>query len=124
LVGLYDGKPVPKVIDFGMGKATASRLTEQSIYTEVGSLFGTLEYMSPEQAELNNLDIDTRTDIYALGVILYELLTGSVPFSRKELAKAGFGEMLRVIKEVEPIKPSTKLSGSGTLPSIAASRQI
>ncbi len=122
LVGLYDGKPVPKVIDFGVAKATAAKLTDQSIYTEVGSLVGTLEYMSPEQAELNNLDIDTRTDIYALGVILYELLTGSVPFSRKELAKAGFGEMLRVIKEEEPQKPSTKLSGSGTLPSIAANR--
>ena len=89
LVGLYDGRPVPKVIDFGVAKATGPRLTEQSIYTEVGSMIGTLEYMSPEQAELNNLDIDTRTDIYALGVILYELLTGTVPFSRKELEKAG-----------------------------------
>lgn len=122
IVGLYDGRPVPKVIDFGVAKATGPKLTDQSIYTEVGSLVGTLEYMSPEQAELNNLDIDTRTDIYALGVILYELLTGSVPFSRKELANAGFGEMLRVIKEVDPPKPSTKLSGSETFPSIAASR--
>src|SRR5438093_11134234 len=73
LVGLYDGKPVPKVIDFGVAKATGPRLTEQSVYTEVGSLIGTLEYMSPEQAELNNFDIDTRSDIYSLGVILYEL---------------------------------------------------
>jgi WD40 repeat protein/serine/threonine protein kinase len=124
LVGLYDGRPVPKVIDFGVAKATGPRLTQQSVYTEVGSIIGTLEYMSPEQAELNNLDIDTRSDIYALGVILYELLTGAVPFSRKELEKAGLAEMLRVIKEVEPAKPSTKLSHSGTLPSIAAQRQM
>jgi tetratricopeptide (TPR) repeat protein len=122
LVGLYDGRPVPKVIDFGVAKATGPRLTEQSIYTEVGSIIGTLEYMSPEQAELNNLDIDTRSDIYALGVILYELLTGSVPFSRQELQDAGFAEMLRIIKEQEPSKPSTKLSGSGELPNIAAVR--
>ncbi|HQR06378.1 MAG TPA: serine/threonine-protein kinase [Gemmatales bacterium] len=123
LIGLYDEKPIPKIIDFGIAKATGSRITDQSIYTEIGSLVGTLEYMSPEQAKLNNIDIDTRSDIYALGVILYELLTGSVPFSRKELEKAGLGEMLRVIKEVEPTKPSTKVSGSGTLPNIAANRQ-
>jgi tetratricopeptide (TPR) repeat protein/tRNA A-37 threonylcarbamoyl transferase component Bud32 len=123
LVGLYDGRPVPKVIDFGVAKVTGPRLTEQSVYTDVGTIIGTLEYMSPEQAELNNLDIDTRSDVYALGVILYELLTGAVPFSRKELEKAGLAEMLRVIKEMEPPKPSTKLSHSGTLPSIAAQRQ-
>ncbi len=122
LIGLYDGRPVPKVIDFGVAKATGAKLTDQSVYTEVGSLIGTLEYMSPEQAELNNLDIDTRSDIYALGVVLYELLTGTVPHSRKELKSAGFAEMLRIIKEVEPPKPSTRLSGSGSLPSIAASR--
>jgi tetratricopeptide (TPR) repeat protein len=124
LVGLYDGQPVPKVIDFGVAKATGPQLTEHSVYTEVGSIIGTLEYMSPEQAELNNLDIDTRSDIYALGVILYELLTGAVPFSRQELEQAGLAEMLRVIKEVEPPKPSTKLSHSDTLPSIAAHRQM
>jgi serine/threonine protein kinase/tetratricopeptide (TPR) repeat protein len=124
LVGLYDGRPVPKVIDFGVAKATGPRLTEQSVYTEVGSIIGTFEYMSPEQAELNNLDIDTRSDIYTLGIILYELLTGAVPFSRKELEKAGLAEMLRVIQEVEPPKPSTKLSHSGTLPSVAAQRQM
>src|SRR5262245_1216539 len=124
LVGLYDGRPVPQVIDFGVAKATGPRLTEQSIYTEVGSIIGTLEYMSPEQAELNNLDIDTRSDVYALGVILYELLTGTLPFSRKELEKAGLAEMLRVIREVEPHKPSTRLSHSSALPSIAAQRQM
>jgi tetratricopeptide (TPR) repeat protein len=124
LVGLYDGRPVPKVIDFGVAKATGPRLTPQTVYTEVGSIIGTLEYMSPEQAELNNLDIDTRSDIYALGVLLYELLTGAVPFSRKELEKAGLAEMLRAIKETEPQKPSTKLSHSGTLASIAAQRQM
>jgi tetratricopeptide (TPR) repeat protein len=124
LVGLYDGRPMPKVIDFGVAKATGPRLTQQSVYTEVGSIIGTLEYMSPEQAELNNLDIDTRSDIYALGVILYELLTGAVPLSRTELEKADLAEMLRVIKEIEPAKPSTKLSRSDTLPSIAAHRRM
>jgi eukaryotic-like serine/threonine-protein kinase len=123
LVALYDGRPVPKVIDFGIAKATGPRLTDRSIYTEVGALIGTLEYMAPEQAELNNLDIDTRADVYALGAILYELLTGSVPFSRQELQAAGFLEMLRVIREVEPPRPSTKLSKSGTLPLVADVRR-
>ena len=123
LVALYDGRPVPKVIDFGIAKATGPRLTDRSIYTEVGALVGTLEYMAPEQAELNNLDIDTRADVYALGAILYELLTGSVPFSRQELQAAGFLEMLRVIREVEPPRPSTKLSKSGTLPNVADVRR-
>ncbi|MFL5243587.1 MAG: tetratricopeptide repeat protein [Gemmataceae bacterium] len=123
LVALYDGRPMPKVIDFGVAKATGPPLTEKSIYTEVGTLIGTLEYMSPEQAELNNLDIDTRSDIYTLGVVLYELLTGDLPFSRQELRAAAFTEMLRMIKEVEPAKPSTRLSNSGTLPSVAAVRQ-
>ena len=123
LVALYDDKPVPKVIDFGVAKVTGPRLTEHSIFTEVGFLVGTLEYMSPEQAELNNLDVDTRSDIYSLGAVLYELLTGTVPFSRKELQGAAFSEMLRFIKEVDPPKSSTKLSRSGILPSVAADRQ-
>jgi serine/threonine protein kinase len=123
LVGLYDGTPVPKVIDFGVAKATGPKLTEDSVYTEVGTLVGTLEYMAPEQAEVNNLDIDTRADIYALGVILYELLTGTVPFSRQELKAVGLAEMLRILKDVEPPRPSTRLSSSENLPGVAAVRQ-
>jgi tetratricopeptide (TPR) repeat protein len=122
LVALYDGKPVPKVIDFGVAKAAGQPLTEQTLVTGFGAIVGTLEYMSPEQAEINQLDIDTRSDIYSMGVLLYELLTGSTPFSRKELEKAGMLEMLRVIREEEPSKPSTKLSTAEGLPTLAANR--
>jgi tetratricopeptide (TPR) repeat protein/serine/threonine protein kinase len=122
LVALYDGKPVPKVIDFGVAKAAGQPLTEQTLVTGFGNIIGTLEYMSPEQAELNQLDIDTRSDIYSLGVLLYELLTGTPPFSRKELEQAGMLEMLRVIREQEPSKPSTKLSTADGLPTLAANR--
>ncbi len=122
LVALYDGKPVPKVIDFGVAKAAGQQLTDKTLFTGFGSIVGTLEYMSPEQAEVNQLDIDTRSDIYSLGVLLYELLTGSPPFSRKELEKAGMLEMLRVIREQEPSKPSTKLSTADGLPTLAANR--
>jgi serine/threonine protein kinase len=124
LIALYDGRPVPKVIDFGVAKATAQKLTERTLFTEVGQVVGTLEYMAPEQAELNNLDIDTRADIYALGALLYELLTGSTPFTGRQLRSAAFTEMLRMIREVEPPKPSTRLSNSDELPSIAAKRKL
>ncbi len=124
LVAEYDEHPVPKVIDFGVAKATSQTLTEKTMFTGLGQIVGTLEYMSPEQAKVNQLDIDTRSDIYSLGVLLYELLTGSTPFNRKRLQSAAFDEMLRIIREEEPPKPSTRLSDShDSLPSISAQRQ-
>jgi serine/threonine protein kinase/tetratricopeptide (TPR) repeat protein len=125
LVAQYDGRPVPKVIDFGVAKATGQQLTEKTLMTGFGSVVGTLEYMSPEQAELNQLDIDTRSDIYSLGVVLYELLTGSTPLDKKRFKQASFAELLRVIREEEPQKPSTRLSNStDSLPSVSAQRQM
>ena len=110
MVTLHDGVPVPKVIDFGIAKATQHDLTEQTIYTQYSQFIGTPAYMSPEQAELSGLDIDTRSDIYSLGVLLYELLTGSTPFDTKELMQSGLDEMRKIIREQEPVRPSTRLS--------------
>ncbi len=124
LIALYDGKPVPKIIDFGVAKATGQRLTDQTLYTEFGAVVGTLEYMSPEQAELNQLDIDTRSDIYSLGVLVYELLTGSTPLEHKRINGAVLLELLRVIREEESPRPSLRLSTTDELPSIAACRHV
>jgi WD40 repeat protein/serine/threonine protein kinase len=123
LVTMYDDKPVPKVIDFGVAKATEQRLTEKTVYTAFGTLVGTFEYMSPEQAEMNAFGVDTRSDIYSLGVLLYELLTGTTPLERPRLQEVAFGEIVRLIKEEEPPLPSSRLSTSGELAKVAAARK-
>jgi non-specific serine/threonine protein kinase/serine/threonine-protein kinase len=122
LVSSYDGRPVPKVIDFGLAKATDQRLTERTLFTRHGAIVGTLEYMSPEQAENSALDVDTRTDIYALGVLLYELLTGTTPLQRLRSLQAGYSEILRRIREEEPPRLSARISKSGQLAEIASRR--
>ncbi|MFO0906690.1 MAG: serine/threonine-protein kinase [Pirellulales bacterium] len=120
LVTMYDDKPVPKVIDFGVAKAIEQRLTEKTLFTQYGSLVGTFEYMSPEQAEMNALGVDTRSDIYSLGVLLYELLTGTTPLERSKLQQAALIELVRLIKEDEPPRPSIRLGSTSTSPKFAA----
>ena len=110
LVAMYDDRPVPKVIDFGVAKATGTPLTEQTLQTSFGAVIGTVEYMSPEQASFNQLDVDTRSDIYSLGVLLYELITGTTPLTRKRAKGAALMDVLRLVREEEPPKPSTRLS--------------
>ncbi len=122
LVAMYDDRPVPKVIDFGVAKATGEELTEKTMFTQFGQIVGTLEYMSPEQAQFNQLDIDTRSDVYSLGAVLYELLAGEPPFERQRLKSQALDETLRMIREEEPTKPSTKLHASASAAQAATNR--
>jgi serine/threonine protein kinase len=129
LVSTSNDKAVPKIIDFGIAKATTARLTERTVFTEFRQMIGTPEYMSPEQAGESSDDIDTRTDVYATGVLLYELLTGATPFDSKRLRSAAYGEIQRIIREEEPLRPSTRISGWGstrpeTLDTAARSRAL
>jgi len=113
MVTMHDDKPVPKVIDFGIAKATNQRLTEKTLFTRYAQMIGTPAYMSPEQAQMSGLDVDTRTDIYSLGVLLYELLTGTTPFASDTLQEAGYAEIERIIRDTNPPKPSTRLRTLG-----------
>lgn len=122
LVAPYDDKPVPKVIDFGLAKAMNQSLTEKTLHTAHDMVLGTPLYMSPEQAQLNNIDVDTRSDIYSLGVLLYELLTGSTPVEKQRFKQAAWDEMRRIIREEEPQRPRLRLSSAQTLPTLAAGR--
>src|SRR5262249_20368552 len=125
LVSRHDTTPVVKVIDFGVAKALGQELTDKTLFTSIAQMIGTPLYMSPEQAGMSDLDIDTRSDIYSLGVLLYELLTGTTPFTKERFKKAAYDEIRRIIREEEPPKPSTRLSDSkDSLPSISAQRQI
>jgi len=124
LVAMQDGQPVPKVIDFGIAKATQGRLTDQTLFTAFEQFLGTPAYMSPEQTQLGSLDVDTRSDIYSLGVLLYELLTGTTPFDTKDLVVAGLDEMRRTIREVEPVKPSTRLMQETSIRSALGKSEI
>src|SRR5262249_18245615 len=124
LVSRHDATPVVKVIDFGIAKALGQELTDKTLFTGFAQMIGTPLYMSPEQAAQSALDIDTRSDIYSLGVLLYELLTGTTPFTKERFKQAAYDEIRRIIREEEPPKPSTRLSESTeSLPSISAQRQ-
>src|SRR5262249_53665467 len=124
LVALYDGTPVPKSIDFGVAKAGGQSLTDKTLITGFGAIVGTLEYMSPEQAEVNQPDIDTRSDIYSLGVLLYELLSGTTPLERKRVKQSGMLEALRIIREEEAPTLSNRLGTTEELQAIAANRGL
>src|SRR6266404_3988601 len=121
LIALYDGQPIPKVIDFGVAKATQQKLTERTLFTGLAQMIGTPLYMSPEQAGMSDLDVDTRSDIYTLGVLLYELLTGTTPFDKERFKQAAYDEIRRIIRDEEPPRPSTRLTESKeSLASISA----
>jgi tetratricopeptide (TPR) repeat protein len=123
MVTLHDGVPVVKVIDFGVAKATVQKLTEKTLFTAYGEMVGTPQYMSPEQAEMSGLDIDTRSDVYSLGVLLYELLTGTTPLEAKRLREAGYARMQKLIQEEETPRPSTRLSSLGTSATLIAGKR-
>ena len=122
LVSLADGKAQPKIIDFGIAKAIGYRLTEKTLFTEFGELIGTPEYMSPEQADATGQDVDTRTDVYSLGVVLYQLLTSELPFPSKDLRSTGFAELRRILRDEEPPRPSAKVTTVGVAAEAAKKR--